>query len=127
MGLFGRNHSTVEDQIDAATDTGRRALKGISKQADSAADVTGEHMRNILDDLEAVIDSGKDAVDAKALQKTVRAKLKTARRQFDDPRLAKRLNCTVSQVRDRVHAQPLQSLGAVAGAALVIGFLAGRV
>jgi ElaB/YqjD/DUF883 family membrane-anchored ribosome-binding protein len=122
MGLFTRS-STLDNQINGAANLGQRAVRGASDAVDSASD----QLRSLLDDLESSIQNGKD-FDADKLRKELQSKLKTARSQMNGAGnvIAGRLNDAAGYADEFVHDKPWHTLGAVAGLALLVGFLAGR-
>ncbi|SAK70983.1 membrane protein [Caballeronia temeraria] len=121
MGLFTR--STLDSRIDGAADLGQRAVRGASDAVDSAS----SQLRSLLDDLESSISGAKD-IDADKLRKELQSRLKTARSQMNGAGtvLSGRLNDAAGYADDFVHDKPWHTLGAVAGLALLVGFLAGR-
>jgi ElaB/YqjD/DUF883 family membrane-anchored ribosome-binding protein len=121
MGLFTR--STLDSKINGAANVGQRAVRGASDAVDTASD----QLRSLLDDLESSIQSGKD-YDAEKLRKELQSKLKSARSQMNgaSSMISDRLNDAAGYADDFVHDKPWHTLGAVAGLALLVGFLAGR-
>jgi ElaB/YqjD/DUF883 family membrane-anchored ribosome-binding protein len=121
MGLFTR--STLDSTINDAANVGQRAVRGASAVVDSAS----AQLRGLLDDLDSSIRDAKD-IDADKLRRDLQAKLKTARAQFDgsSSAIAGRLNDAAGYADEFVHDKPWHTLGAVAGVALLLGFLAGR-
>ncbi|SPB16832.1 membrane protein [Caballeronia novacaledonica] len=121
MGLFTR--STLDSKINGAADLGQRAVRGASDAVDSASG----QLRSLLDDLESSIQNAKD-IDADKLRKELQSKLKTARSQMNGASgaLGGRLNDAAGYADDFVHDRPWHTLGAVAGLALLVGYLAGR-
>jgi ElaB/YqjD/DUF883 family membrane-anchored ribosome-binding protein len=121
MGLFTR--STLDSKINGAADLGQRAVRSTSDAVDSASD----QLRSLLDDLEGSIKNGKD-FDADKLRRELQSKLKTARSQMNGASnaVSGRLNDAAGYADDFVHDKPWHTLGAVAGLALLVGFLAGR-
>jgi ElaB/YqjD/DUF883 family membrane-anchored ribosome-binding protein len=121
MGLFTR--STLDSKINGAADLGQRAARGASDAVDTASD----QLRSLLDDLESSLSSGKD-FDADKLRKELQSKLKTARSQMNGASQAfvGRFNDAAGYADEFVHDKPWHTLGAVAGLALLVGFLAGR-
>jgi len=121
MGLFTR--STLDSNINGAAKVGHRAVQGASDAVDTAS----TQLRGLLDDLDSSIRDAKD-IDVDKLRKDLQAKLKTARAQFDgsSSAIAGRLNDAAGYADEFVHDKPWHTLGAVAGLALLVGFLAGR-
>jgi ElaB/YqjD/DUF883 family membrane-anchored ribosome-binding protein len=121
MGLFTR--STLDSKINGAADIGQRAVRGASDAVDSASD----QLRSLLDDLEGSLQNGRD-FDADKLRKELQSKLKIARSQMNGASnvIAGRLNDAAGYADEFVHDKPWHTLGAVAGLALLVGFLAGR-
>ncbi|KMQ81045.1 Permeases of the major facilitator superfamily [Candidatus Burkholderia pumila] len=121
MGLFTR--STLDSKINGAADIGQRAASGASDAVDTASD----QLRSLLDDLESSLSSGKD-FDADKLRKELQSKLKSARSQMNGASQAfvGRFNDAAGYADEFVHDKPWHTLGAVAGLALLVGFLAGR-
>jgi ElaB/YqjD/DUF883 family membrane-anchored ribosome-binding protein len=121
MGLFTR--STLDSNINGAAKVGHRAVQGASDAVDTAS----TQLRGLLDDLDSSIRDAKD-IDVDKLRKDLQAKLKTARAQFDgsSSAIAGRLNDAADYADEFVHDKPWHTLGAVAGLALLVGFLAGR-
>ncbi|SAK79276.1 membrane protein [Caballeronia pedi] len=121
MGLFTR--STLDSKINGAADLGQRAVRGASDAVDSASG----QLRSLLDDLESSILNAKD-IDADKLRKELQSKLKTARSQMNGASgaIAGRLGDAAGYADDFVHDRPWHTLGAVAGLALLVGYLAGR-
>ncbi|SAL62771.1 membrane protein [Caballeronia terrestris] len=121
MGLFTR--STLDSKINGAADLGQRAVSGASDAVDSAS----SQLRSLLDDLDSSIRDAKD-LDADKLRKELQAKLKTVRSQMDGAGSAvtAKLNDAAGYADEFVHDKPWHTLGAVAGLALLVGFLAGR-
>ena len=121
MGLFTR--STLDSKINGAADLGQRAVRGASDAVDSASG----QLRSLLDDLESSIQNAKD-IDTDKLRKELQSKLKTARSQLNGANgaLAGTLNDAAGYADDFVHDRPWHTLGAVAGLALLVGYLAGR-
>lgn len=121
MGLFTR--STLDNNINSAAKVGQRAVRGASDAVDSAS----AQLRGLLDDLDTSISDAKD-IDVDKLRKDLQAKLKSARSQFDgsSPIFTDRFNDAAGYADEFVHDKPWHTLGAVAGLALLVGFLAGR-
>lgn len=121
MGLFTR--STLDSKINGAANVGQRAVRGASDVVDSASD----QLRSLLDDLEDSLQGAKD-IDADRLRKQLQSKLKSARSQMDGASTAitGKLGDAAGYADDFVHDKPWHTLGAVAGLALLVGFLAGR-
>jgi ElaB/YqjD/DUF883 family membrane-anchored ribosome-binding protein len=125
MGLFTR--STLDSNLNGAAKAGQRAVRGASDAVDTAS----AQLRGLLDDLDSSIRDAKD-IDVDKLRKDLQSKLKTARAQFDgsSSAIAERLNDAAGHAVDYadefVHEKPWHTLGAVAGLALLVGFLAGR-
>src|SRR5476651_1256926 len=121
MGLFTR--STLDSNINGAAKVGHRAVQGASDAVDTAS----TQLRGLLDDLDSSIRDAKD-IDVDKLRKDLQTKLKTARAQFDgsSSAIAGRLNDAAGYADEFVHDKPWHTLGAVAGLALLVGFLAGR-
>ncbi|GAB5099600.1 DUF883 domain-containing protein [Caballeronia sp. LP006] len=121
MGLFTR--STLDSKINGAANVGQRAVRGASDAVDSAS----SQLRSLLDDLESSIQSGKD-IDGDKLRRDLQSKLKTARSQIDgaSTALTGKLGDAAGYADEFVHDKPWHTLGAVAGLALLVGFLAGR-
>ncbi|SAL37889.1 membrane protein [Caballeronia peredens] len=121
MGLFTR--STLDSKINGAADIGARAVRGASDAVDSASG----QLRSLLDDLESSIHNAKD-IDADKLRKELQSKLKTARSQMNGAggAFAGKLGDAAGYADDFVHDKPWHTLGAVAGLALLVGFLAAR-
>ncbi len=121
MGLFTR--STLDVKINGAANIGQRAVRSASDAVDSASN----QLRSLLDDLEGSIKDGKD-YDADKLRKELQSKLKFARSQMNDAgsAISGRLNDAAGYADEFVHDKPWHTLGAVAGLALLVGFLASR-
>jgi ElaB/YqjD/DUF883 family membrane-anchored ribosome-binding protein len=121
MGLFTR--STLDSKINGAANIGQRAVRGASDAVDTASD----QLRSLLDDLEGSLQNGKD-FDADKLRKELQSRLKSARSQMNGAGsvLADRFGDAAGYADDFVHDKPWHTLGAVAGLALLVGFLAGR-
>jgi ElaB/YqjD/DUF883 family membrane-anchored ribosome-binding protein len=121
MGLFTR--STLDSKINGAADVGQRAVRGASDAVDSAS----SQLRSLLDDLESSISGARD-IDADKLRKELQSRLKTARSQMNGAgtALTGRLNDAAGYADEFVHDKPWHTLGAVAGLALLVGYLAGR-
>ncbi|WP_277188294.1 YqjD family protein [Caballeronia sp. BR00000012568055] len=121
MGLFTR--STLDSKINGAANIGQRAVRGASDAVDTASD----QLRSLLDDLEGSLQNGKD-FDADKLRKELQSRLKSARSQMNGAgsALADRFGDAAGYADDFVHDKPWHTLGAVAGLALLVGFLAGR-
>jgi ElaB/YqjD/DUF883 family membrane-anchored ribosome-binding protein len=121
MGLFTR--STLDSKINGAADVGQRAVRGASDVVDSASD----QLRSFLDELEDSLHSAKD-IDSDKLRKQLQSKLKYARSQMDGAgsAITDRFGDAAGYADEFVHDKPWHTLGAVAGLALLIGFLAGR-
>jgi ElaB/YqjD/DUF883 family membrane-anchored ribosome-binding protein len=121
MGLFTR--STLDSKINGAADLGQREVRGASDAVDSASG----QLRSLLDDLESSIQNAKD-IDADKLRKELQSKLKIARSQMNGAggAITGKLNDAAGYADEFVHDKPWHTLGAVAGLALLIGYLAGR-
>ncbi|SAK68086.1 membrane protein [Caballeronia arationis] len=121
MGLFTR--STLDSKINGAADLGQRAVAGASDAVDSASG----QLRSLLDELDSSLRDAKD-LDADKLRKELQSKLKTVRSQMDGASSAvtAKLNDAAGYADEFVHDKPWHTLGAVAGLALLVGFLAGR-
>jgi ElaB/YqjD/DUF883 family membrane-anchored ribosome-binding protein len=121
MGLFTR--STLDSKINGAANIGQRAVRGASDAVDTASD----QLRSLLDDLEGSLQNGKD-FDADKLRKELQSRLKSARSQMNGAGsvLADRFGDAAGYADEFVHDKPWHTLGAVAGLALLVGFLAGR-
>ena len=122
MGLFTR--STLDSKIDGAADLGQRAVRGASDAVDSAS----SQLRSLLDDLESSISRTRRTSMRTSCAKNCNRNLKTARSQLNgaNSALAGRLNDAAGYADDFVHDKPWHTLGAVAGLALLVGYLAGR-
>ncbi|SAL15992.1 DUF883 family protein [Caballeronia telluris] len=121
MGLFTR--STLDSKINGAADLGQRAVAGASDAVDSASG----QLRSLLDELDSSLRDAKD-LDADKLRKELQSKLKTVRSQMDGASSAvtAKLGDAAGYADEFVHDKPWHTLGAVAGLALLVGFLAGR-
>lgn len=121
MGLFTR--STLDSKINGAADLGARAARG----AGEAVDTASSQLRSLLDELDSSIRDAKD-VDADKLRKDLQAKLKSVRSQIDGAgsAISGRLGDAAGYADEFVHDKPWHTLGAVAGLALLVGYLAGR-
>ena len=121
MGLFTR--STLDSKINGAADLGERAVRGASDAVDSAS----SQLRSLLDDLESSIQGAKD-IDADKLRRELQSKLKSARSQMNGASgaIAGKLGDAAGYADDFVHDKPWHTLGAIAGLALLVGYLAGR-
>ncbi|MDR5750367.1 MULTISPECIES: glycine zipper domain-containing protein [unclassified Caballeronia] len=121
MGLFTR--STLDSRINGAADLGQRAVAGASDAVDSASG----QLRSLLDELDSSLRDAKD-LDADKLRKELQSKLKTVRSQMDGASSAvtAKLGDAAGYADEFVHDKPWHTLGAVAGLALLVGFLAGR-
>jgi ElaB/YqjD/DUF883 family membrane-anchored ribosome-binding protein len=121
MGLFTR--STLDSKINGAANIGERAVRGASDAVDSASG----QLRSLLDDLESSIHNAKD-IDADKLRRDLQSKLKFARSQMNGASgvFSGKLGDAAGYADEFVHDKPWHTLGAVAGLALLVGFLAGR-
>lgn len=121
MGLFTR--STLDSKINGAANVGQRAVRGASDAVDTAS----SQLRSLLDDLESSIHGAKD-IDADKLRRDLQAKLKSARSQMNGAGnvFSGKLGDAAGYADEFVHDKPWHTLGAVAGLALLVGFLAAR-
>ncbi|MDR5779796.1 DUF883 domain-containing protein [Caballeronia sp. LZ065] len=121
MGLFTR--STLDSKINGAANVGERAVRGASDAVDSAS----SQLRSLLDDLESSIHGAKD-IDADKLRRDLQGKLKSARSQMNGASsvFSGKLGDAAGYADEFVHDKPWHTLGAVAGLALLVGFLAAR-
>src|ERR1700744_170224 len=119
MGLFTR--STLDSNINGATKIGQRAVRGASDAVGTAS----EQLRGLLDDLDSSISNAKD-IDVSQLRKDLQGKLKAARAQFDgsSSAIADKFTDAAGYADEFLHDKPWHTLGAVAGLALLVGFLA---
>jgi ElaB/YqjD/DUF883 family membrane-anchored ribosome-binding protein len=121
MGLFTR--STLDSNINGAAKIGQRAVRGASDAVDTAS----AQLRSLLDELDNSLSNAKD-IDVSQLRKDLQGKLKAARAQFDGSPsvIADKFTDAAGYADEFVHDKPWHTLGAVAGLALLVGFLAGR-
>jgi ElaB/YqjD/DUF883 family membrane-anchored ribosome-binding protein len=108
MGLFTR--STLDSNINGATKIGQRAVRGASDAVGTAS----EQLRGLLDDLDSSISNAKD-IDVSQLRK-----------DGSSSAIADKFTDAAGYADEFVHDKPWHTLGAVAGLALLVGFLAGR-
>lgn len=123
MGLFSKNTRSLEDTVEDARGMGLRATRGASDVVSS----TAESLRGLIDELESTL-RGVRASDAENLGDSLRGKLDTVLSRLNGAggTLSRRASTVRSQADDVVHDSPWQSIGVIAGAALLIGFLVGR-
>ena len=83
-------------------------------------------MKSLIDELEATLKSND--LDAASLSSNLRGKLDKVRSSVSDRSvtLSKDFNEALGTADEFAHQKPWQVIGAVAGVALIIGFLAGR-
>jgi ElaB/YqjD/DUF883 family membrane-anchored ribosome-binding protein len=98
-------------------------VRGASDAVDSAS----AQLRSLLDELDSSIRDAKD-IDVGQLRKDLQGKLRAARAQFDGSSsvIADKFTDAAGYADEFVHDKPWHTLGAVAGVALLVGFLAGR-
>lgn len=123
MGLFSsKNERTVDNAVQQTRKMGAR----LSDRAGSAIDDGSDRLKSLIDDLESALKSSD--LNASSLRDSVRGKLEKVRSSVTDRGAAvtQNFNDTLGTADDFAHEKPWQVIGAVAGIALVIGFLAGR-
>jgi ElaB/YqjD/DUF883 family membrane-anchored ribosome-binding protein len=122
MGLF-TTRSMLDRNLNGAAEIGQRAVRGASDAVDSAS----AQLRSLLDELDSSIRDAKD-IDVGQLRKDLQGKLRAARAQFDGSSsvIADKFTDAAGYADEFVHDKPWHTLGAVAGLALLVGFLAGR-
>ncbi|MGI4855673.1 MAG: DUF883 family protein [Janthinobacterium lividum] len=123
MGLFT---SKSERTVDNAVKQTRKVGGSLSDRASSVIDDGSDRLKSLIDDLESALKSSD--LNASSLRDSVRGKLDKVRSSVTDRSAAvtQNFNDTLGTADDFAHEKPWQVIGAVAGIALVIGFLAGR-
>lgn len=123
MGLSSKAERALEQSAADAKYVGRRAARTARLAGD---DVTG-HVRDLLDDIENVLQHSQSA-NLDALRDELRGKLRSAREDLGDVRasLRRKADAALHDADAYVHERPWQTIGAVAGIALLLGFLVGR-
>jgi ElaB/YqjD/DUF883 family membrane-anchored ribosome-binding protein len=119
MGLFSKSDRNVRE----ATNLGQRATRAASDMVDG----TSDKLRGLLANLDGTLSDAKHA-NVDDLRSALRGHLDTARGYASDAHASLRgnVNEAMDQADDLVRGNPWQALAVVAGAALLIGFLAGR-
>ncbi|AKJ70694.2 hypothetical protein PATSB16_42950 [Pandoraea thiooxydans] len=123
MSMSTKANHALEDGLDEARYVGRRVVRATRRAGDDVAD----RVRDLLDELEFALQHGKDA-DIDQLREALRSKLASAREDFGDARtrLRRKADFAWHEADTYVHDRPWQTIGLVAGFALLLGFVAGR-
>lgn len=123
MGLFKSKSERATDQAVRQT---RQFGGKLAERTSSVIDDGSDRLKNLIDDLEASLKS-RD-LDVGAVRENVRGKLDRVRSAVNDhsANLSRDLGEALGTADEFAHQKPWQVIGAVAGVALVIGFLAGR-
>lgn len=123
MGLFKSKSERATDQAAHQT---RQFGGKLADRTSAAIDDGSNRLKNLIDDLEASLKS-KD-IDVGAVRENARSKLDRVRSAVNDhsATLSHDLGEAFGTADEFAHQKPWQVIGAVAGLALVIGFLAGR-
>ncbi|WP_267847811.1 DUF883 family protein [Robbsia betulipollinis] len=111
---------------DDAVQQTRKIGGRLSDRASSVIDDGSDRLKSLIDDLESALKSSD--LNASSLRDSVRSKLDTVRSSVTErgAAMSQNFNDTLGTADDFAHEKPWQVIGAVAGIALVIGFLAGR-
>lgn len=123
MGLFKSKTERNADQVVRQT----REFGGrLADRTTNAIDDGSDRLKGLIGDLEAALKS-KD-LDPASVRETFRGKLDKVRSAVGDHSvtLSKDFNDALGTADEFARQKPWQVIGAVAGIALVIGFLAGR-
>ncbi|SDV49654.1 DUF883 family protein [Chitinasiproducens palmae] len=124
MKLFkSRTERTLDDGVSKARDFTDDASSKAGKLVDDGRD----QLHRVLDEIESALSSAKD-VDVDGLKSNVLSKLTSARGALTEKSasVGRTLNDALGQADEVARQKPWHVVGAVAGLALVIGFLAGR-
>ncbi len=123
MGLFKSKSERATDQAVRQT---RQFGGKLADRTNAAIDDGSDRLKSLIDDLESALKS-KD-LDVGAVRENVRGKLDRVRSAVNDhgATLSRDLGEAFGTADEFAHQKPWQVIGAVAGVALVIGFLAGR-
>lgn len=123
MGLFkSKSARATDDAINQARQFGGR----LAERTNTAIDDGGDHLKHLIGELEAALKS-KD-LDPASVRDSFRGKLDKVRSAVNDhsATLSKDFGEALGNADEFAHQKPWQVIGAVAGIALIIGFLAGR-
>src|SRR5882757_6430244 len=120
MGLFKSKRERLAD------DTIRQTRQLGSSLANAAAVVVDDgtsRLKHLIDELESALKSND--LDAASLRENLRGKLSQVRSSVNDrsAALSDDFNAALGTADHYAHEKPWQVIGAVAGVALVIGFL----
>jgi ElaB protein len=123
MGIFSKAGHTVDSTLNGARRQGEHAVSRASDVAHS----TSSQWRSLLDDLDDTLKRGSD-LDIDNLRSQLQAKLNAARSAVEDTKstVTRQFNDAWGSADEYVHGNPWQTIALVAGAALLIGLLAGR-
>lgn len=123
MGLFKSKNERAADEVIRQT---RKFGGQLADKTSSAIDDGSSRLKSLIDDLESTLRSSD--LDASSLRDSLRGKLDKVRSSVSDRSaiLSQDLNEAIGTADEYAHEKPWQVIGAVAGIALVIGFLAGR-
>jgi len=123
MGIFSRAGQTVDSTLNGVRRHGEHAVSEAQDVAHSAS----TQWRSLLDDLDDTLKRGSD-LDIDNLRSQLQAKLNAARSTVDDTKSAvtRQFNEALGSADEYVHGNPWQTIALVAGAALLLGWLAGR-
>lgn len=127
MGLFGKTNRSLANGLDEARQHARHVADDIGDAAGDAAGNASARLRSLIDELESTL-SDSASVDVNKLRSQLQEKLDATRSSLGDTgsRLAHDVGRAFDNADDFVHAKPWQTIAAVAGIALVAGFLAAR-
>jgi len=123
MGLFkSKNERLVDDTVRQT----RKFGSTLADRTSAVIDDGSSRLKSLIDELEATLKSND--LDAASLSSNLRGKLDKVRSSVSDRSvtLSKDFNEALGTADEFAHQKPWQVIGAVAGVALIIGFLAGR-
>jgi len=123
MGLFkSKNERLVDDTVRQT----RKFGSTLADRTSAVMDDGGSRLKHLIDELEATLKSND--LDAASISSNLRGKLDKVRSSVSDRSvtLSKDFNEALGTADEFAHQKPWQVIGAVAGVALIIGFLAGR-
>jgi ElaB/YqjD/DUF883 family membrane-anchored ribosome-binding protein len=123
MGLFKSKGERMADDAIAQT---RKFGGVVADRTSSVIDDGSSRLKSLIDELESTLKSSD--LDASSLRASLRGKLDKVRSGVSDrsAMLSQDFGEALGTADDYAHEKPWQIIGAVAGIALVIGFLAGR-
>lgn len=124
MKLFkSRSERAIDDGVDTARDIADKA----GDKADGLLSSGRDQLHQVIDQIESVLNTAK-GTSVDDLKSSVFGALSTARSAVNErsSNLRGNLNDALEQADQVARKKPWHVVGAVAGVALLVGFLAGR-